>query len=88
LRSFAIRVGSDESTAFVNAVISSDQLGSPLAGILRSQAADLRHRRQMHAEERAQKAPVKMLFPMVLFILPVMFVVILAPAFLAENSIL
>jgi tight adherence protein C len=88
LRSFAVRVGSDESTAFANAVISSDQLGSPLAGILRSQAADLRHRRQMHAEERAQKAPVKMLFPMVLFILPVMFVVILAPAFLAENSIL
>ena len=88
LRSFADRVGSDESTAFVNAVLSSDQLGSPLAGILRSQAADLRHRRQMHAEERAQKAPVKMLFPMVLFILPVMFVVILAPAFLAENSIL
>jgi len=88
LRSFAVRVGSDESTAFANAVVSSDQLGSPLAGILRSQAADLRHRRQMHAEERAQKAPVKMLFPMVLFILPVMFVVILAPAFLAENSIL
>jgi tight adherence protein C len=88
LRSFADRVGSDESTAFANAVLASDQLGSPLAGILRSQAADLRHRRQMHAEERAQKAPVKMLFPMVIFILPVMFVVILAPAFLAENSIL
>jgi tight adherence protein C len=87
LRSFADRVGSDEATAFANAVLASDQLGSPLAGILRAQAADLRHRRQMHAEERAQKAPVKMLFPMVLFILPVMFVVILAPAFLGDNSI-
>jgi tight adherence protein C len=88
IRRFALRVGSEEAMAFANAVISSDQLGSPLSGILRSQAADLRHRRQMLAEERAQKAPVKMLIPMVIFILPVMFVVILAPAFLAEHSIL
>jgi tight adherence protein C len=88
IRSFAERVGSDDAMSFANAVIASEQLGSPLAGILRSQAADLRHRRQMHAEERAQKAPVKMLFPMVLFILPVMFIVILAPAFLGDHSIL
>ena len=88
IRSFAERVGSDEAIAFANAVLTSDQLGSPLSSILRSQAADLRHRRQMTAEERAQKAPVKMLLPMVIFILPVMFVVILAPAFLGDNSIL
>jgi tight adherence protein C len=88
IRSFAERVGSDDATSFANAVISSEQLGSPLAGILRSQAADLRHRRQMYAEERAQKAPVKMLFPMVIFILPVMFVIILAPAVLGSHGIL
>jgi tight adherence protein C len=88
IRSFAERVGSDETMSFANAVIASEQLGSPLAGILRSQAADLRHRRQMHAEERAQKAPVKMLFPMVIFFLPVMFIIILAPAFLGPHSIL
>jgi tight adherence protein C len=85
LRSFAERVGSPNATAFTNAVLASDQLGSPLAAILRAQAADFRHRRQMNAEERAQKAPVKMLFPIAIFILPVMFVVILAPAFLAHN---
>jgi tight adherence protein C len=85
MRSFSDRVGSENATAFTNAVLSSDQLGSPLAGILRAQAADFRHRRQMYAEERAQKAPVKMLFPIAIFILPVMFVVILAPAFLGEG---
>ena len=85
MRSFSERVGSENATAFANAVLSSDQLGSPLAGILRAQAADFRHRRQMHAEERAQKAPVKMLFPIAIFILPVLFVVILAPAFLGEG---
>jgi tight adherence protein C len=88
IRNFAERVGSDEAMAFANAVLASDQLGSPLSGILRSQATDLRHRRQMYAEERAQKAPVKMLLPMAIFILPVMFVLILAPAFLGSHGLL
>lgn len=88
IRNFAERVGSEEAMAFANAVLASDQLGSPLSGILRAQATDLRHRRQMHAEERAQKAPVKMLLPMAIFILPVMFVLILAPAFLGSHGLL
>jgi tight adherence protein C len=88
IRNFAVRVGSEDTMAFANAVLASDQLGSPLGGILRSQASDLRHRRQIHAEERAQKAPVKMLLPMAIFILPVMFVIILAPAFLGSHGLL
>jgi tight adherence protein C len=88
IRNFADRVGSDDTMAFANAVLTSDQLGSPLSGILHSQASDLRHRRQTYAEERAQKAPVKMLLPMAIFILPVMFVLILAPAFLGSHGLL
>jgi tight adherence protein C len=88
IRNFALRVGSEDAMAFANAVLASDQLGSPLGGILRAQASDLRHRRQMVAEERAQKTPVKMLLPMVIFILPVMFVIILAPAFLGSHGVL
>jgi tight adherence protein C len=88
IRNFARRVGSEEATAFANAVLASDQLGSPLSEILRAQASDLRHRRQTYAEERAQKAPVKMLLPMAIFILPVMFVLILAPAFLGSHGLL
>jgi tight adherence protein C len=87
IRNFAERVGSEEAMAFANAVLASDQLGSPLSGILRAQATDLRHRRQMYAEERAQKAPVKMLLPMAIFILPVMFVLILTPAFLGSHGL-
>jgi tight adherence protein C len=88
IRNFAVRVGSDDAMGFANAVLASDQLGSPLSGILRAQATDLRHRRQMYAEERAQKAPVKMLLPMAIFILPVMFVLILGPAFLGSHGLL
>lgn len=88
LRNLAARVDSEEVSAFVNAVLSSEQLGSPLSAILRSQAADCRHRRRMNAEETAQKAPVKMLFPIVLFIFPVMGVVILGPAMLGSHGLL
>jgi tight adherence protein C len=88
IRNFAVRVGTEDTMAFANAVLASDQLGSPLGAILRAQASDLRHRRQIHAEERAQKAPVKMLLPMAIFILPVMFVIILGPAFLGSHGLL
>jgi tight adherence protein C len=87
IRNFALRVGTEDAMAFANAVLASDQLGSPLGAILRSQASDLRHRRHIHAEERAQKAPVKMLLPMAIFILPVMFIIILAPAFLGSHGL-
>ena len=88
IRNFATRIGTDDAKAFANAILTSDQLGSPLSGILRAQASDLRHRRQTHAEERAQKAPVKMLLPMAIFILPVMFILILAPAVLGSHGLL
>jgi tight adherence protein C len=87
IRNFAVRVGSEDTMAFANAVLASDQLGSPLGAILRAQATDLRHRRQINAEERAQKAPVKMLIPMAIFILPVMFVLILGPAFMGSRGV-
>ena len=64
------------------AVIQADQLGISLGRILRVQATDSRLRRQAAAEEKAMKAPIKMLFPTVLFIFPAMFLVILGPALL------
>jgi tight adherence protein C len=76
------RVATPELSAFVRAIIQADQLGISLGRILKVQAADSRMRRQLAAEERAMKAPIKMLFPTVIFIFPAMFIVILGPAFL------
>jgi tight adherence protein C len=80
LRKMGERVDVGEVSAFVHAMIQADQLGTPLAKILRVQASEARRRRQVAAEERAMKAPVKMLLPIALFIFPAMFVVILGPA--------
>jgi tight adherence protein C len=81
------RVGTPEFSAFVRAIIQADQLGISLGRILKVQAADTRSRRQLAAEERAMKAPIKMLFPTVLFIFPAMFIVILGPAFLNLSEL-
>jgi tight adherence protein C len=82
LKKLAERVPAPEVSAFVRSVIQAEQLGISLGRILRVQAADSRLRRQAAAEERAMKAPIKMLFPTAIFIFPAMFVVILGPAFL------
>ena len=80
LKNLADRTRMNETTTFARSIVQADQLGISLGRILRVQGQDMRHRRQMAAEERAMKAPVKMLFPIVVFIFPAMFVVILGPA--------
>ena len=82
LRKLAERTQVPELSAFTRALIQADTLGISLGRILRVQAADTRERRQQLAEEKAMKAPIKMLFPTVLFIFPAMFLVILGPALL------
>jgi tight adherence protein C len=87
LRKLSERAQVSELSAFTRALIQADTLGISLGRILRIQAADTRERRQSLAEERAMKAPIKMLFPTVLFIFPVMFIVTIGPAFLALKSL-
>jgi len=80
LKSLSDRVDVPEVAQFCRAIIQADQLGIALSRILRVQSHDMRIRRQLSAEEKAMKAPVKMLFPTVVFIFPSMFVVALGPA--------
>jgi tight adherence protein C len=87
LKKLADRTGTPELSSFVRSIIQADQLGISLGRILRVQATDSRLKRQAAAEERAMKAPIKMLFPTVLFIFPAMFLVILGPAFLNLSKI-
>jgi tight adherence protein C len=82
LKNLAERVDVNEVSQFCRAIIQADQLGIALSRILRVQSVDMRVRRQLTAEEKAMKAPVKMLFPTVLFIFPSLFVVALGPAVL------
>lgn len=80
LKSLSERVDVPEVSQFARAIIQADQLGIALSRILRVQSHDMRVRRQLAAEEKAMKAPVKMLFPTVIFVFPSMFVVALGPA--------
>jgi tight adherence protein C len=88
LKRMAKRVNSPEVTSFARAIIQGEQLGLSLARTLRNLADDARKRRRAIAEERAAKAPVKMLFPAALFIFPTLFIVILGPAVLELSKFL
>jgi len=82
LRDMADRLGLQEMTSFVAAVIQSDQLGVSMAHVLRIQSDQMRIKRRQLAEEEAHKAPIKMLIPMALLIFPSICIVLLTPAIL------
>ncbi|NJN95961.1 MAG: type II secretion system F family protein [Anaerolineales bacterium] len=80
LRNMSNNMDVPDVTSFVAAIIQADQLGVSIAKILRVQSEQMRTKRRQRAEEQANKAPIKMLFPMVFLIFPALFVVLLGPA--------
>jgi tight adherence protein C len=76
------RTGVDEVNSFAQAVIQSDSLGTGVARVLRIQSEELRRKRRQRAQEQGAKASLKMLFPMVIFIFPALWIVLLGPAVL------
>jgi tight adherence protein C len=82
LRALDQRTNVFEIRSFVLAILQADIFGIPIGRVLRTQADEMRVKRRQLAQERAQKAPVKMLVPMVFCIFPALFVVVLGPAVL------
>lgn len=81
------RVDVPSVRTFVRAVVQADTYGIAIAGVLKTQAKDMRIKRRQLAEEHAMKMPVKMLFPLIFFILPTLFIVLLGPAVLQIMSV-
>lgn len=70
----------DEISILISSILQAEKLGIGLVQVFRVQSAEVRDKRKQRAEEQAMKAPIKMLFPLVLFIFPSLFIVLLGPA--------
>ena len=80
LKEMAERCQIPDLTTFITAVVQAESMGTSIATVLRVQAEQMRIKRRQRAEQMAQQAPVKMIFPLVLCIFPTLFIVILGPA--------
>jgi tight adherence protein C len=76
----AERTGVVDLRRFIRAVVQADQYGVSIADVLRTQAQEMRLKRRQRAEEKAMQIPVKVIFPLILCILPTLFIVLLGPA--------
>jgi tight adherence protein C len=87
MRAMAERTSLPDLKSFCLAMVQADSLGIPIARVLRIQSQEMRTKRRQRAEEKAQQVPVRMMIPLVMFILPCLFLVILGPAgiSIAEN---
>lgn len=84
----AERIDVPDVRSFIRAVVQADAYGVAIAGVLKSQASDMRVKRKQRAEEHAMKMPVKMLFPLIFFILPTLFIVVLGPSVISIMELL
>lgn len=82
LRDLADRTPVEELKTFVSAMIQAEQLGIPIKNVLNTQSQQIRTARRQKAEEKAAKAPIKMMLPLVVFVLPVLIIIILGPTVL------
>ncbi len=84
----ARRVGLDDLRSLSRAIVQSEELGVSLVGVMQTQSHEVRLSRRRAAEADALRAPVRMLVPLVLFILPTLFMLLLGPVFLRTGAAL
>lgn len=82
MRSMADRCGLEDVSLFMTSIIQAERLGTSMGKTLKNQADNIRERRRQYVKAQAMKAPVKIVFPLVLFIFPAIFVVTLVPSLL------
>jgi tight adherence protein C len=87
LANFQRRVDTPAVRLFARSIAQGESLGVPISQLMRNLSAEMRKRRKAYAEEKAQKAPVKMLFPLVFLIYPAVFVVLIVPAMLNLDEL-
>lgn len=80
LRDMSLRCEVPDLTAFIGSIIQAEELGVGITKVLRIQSKQMRLKRRQRAQEKAMKAPIKMLFPLIIFIFPAIFTVLLGPA--------
>jgi tight adherence protein C len=80
MRNLLARAETPAMRSFVRSIVQGETLGVSIGDIMRNLAVEMRKRRKAAAEERAQKAPIKILFPLIFLIFPAMFVILLGPA--------
>jgi tight adherence protein C len=83
IRAMGSRTSVSELRSFCTSVVQAGELGIPIANVLREQAQEMRLKRRQRADEMARKVPVKMVVPLVLCLLPALFITVLGPAALA-----
>lgn len=87
MRAMGERTSLADLKSFCLAMVQADSLGIPIARVLRIQSHEMRTKRRQRAEEAAQKVPVKILFPVIFFILPTVFIVVIGPVFLSMGDL-
>lgn len=86
MRNMEARADVPELRSFVLAIIQADSFGVSIGRVLRAQAEEMRIKRKQLAQEKAQKAPVKMLIPMVFCVFPALFIVVIGPAIISITE--
>lgn len=87
MREMSARCNVADMTTLLGSIIQADELGVSVSNILRIQAKQLREKRRQRAREKSLKAPIKLLFPIILFIFPTIFVLLLAPVLISMSEI-